>query len=97
MKYSNPKICPGDTTDAPWFDTLVVRVKKKRGSAPVELDGEKLITAITNFFAREFPGVDVDRIKEKLSQLSAGRSPDDLFALRTRQRLTLLVKPRALL
>lgn len=82
MKYSNPKICPGYTTDAPCFDTLVDHIKKKRSSTPAELDGEKLITAITNFFAREFPSVNVDRIKEKLSQLSAGRSPDDLFALR---------------
>ncbi|MEI7821364.1 MAG: hypothetical protein WCK55_10630 [Verrucomicrobiota bacterium] len=75
-------MCPPYTTDAPWFDTAVDSVKKKRGSAPVELDGEPLITAITKFFVREFPDVDEDRIKEMLSKKSAGRSPDDLFALR---------------
>ena len=82
MKYSNAKMCPPYTTDAPWFDTAVDGVKKKRGSAPAELDGEPLITAITKFFVREFPGVNEDRIKEVLSEKSAGRSPDDLFALR---------------
>ena len=82
MKYSNAKMCPPYTTDAPWFDTAVDSVKKKRGSAPVELDGEPLITAITKFFVREFPDVDEDRIKEMLSKNGAGRSPDDLFALR---------------
>lgn len=82
MKYSNAKMCPPYTTDAPWFDTAVDGVKKKRRSAPVELDGEPLITAITKFFVREFPDVDEDRIKDMLSEKSAGRSPDDLFALR---------------
>lgn len=69
-------------SDAPWFDDAIDCVADESLFTEWKDDGQRLISAITKFFAREFPGVDEGMIAGTLHAKSAGGSPDELFALR---------------
>jgi hypothetical protein len=68
--------------DESWFDDAIDCVESKPLPTQLDLDGQRLIKAMTKFFVREFPGADEQRIAGVLDEKSGHRSPYDLFALR---------------